>query len=87
MNGECYRVLVFRYVLVIAFGCYIAIREMDGNMMLTKKSIRLGTIALMAGMCFIVLYEYVGIRNILCGVVIYYAVNNAVFYILQRVGK
>lgn len=53
MNGECYRLLVFRYIFVIACGCYMAIG---------KKPIPLAAygVSFLMGVLFIVAYCYGG---------------------------
>lgn len=51
MNEECYRLLVFRYILVIAVGCYFAWGKS------TKKSYSL--LSFFVGLLFIILYSYI----------------------------
>lgn len=53
MNVECYRLLVFRYTLCIAFGCYLSI----GNY---KRNVRLSGIMVLMGILYIVVFRYLG---------------------------
>ena len=54
MNEECYRLLIFRYTLVIAYGCYLAINP-------HKRDRKLSIICVCTGITYIVLCEYIGI--------------------------
>lgn len=58
MNEECYRFLLFRYTLVIAFGCYLAI----GNF---KKHIKLSVLSMLIGIIYIVLFRYLGLKPLI----------------------
>lgn len=51
LNGECYRLLAFRYIMLIAFGCYLY--ENKGNK-LGKKN----WIVFFAGIAFIIATDY-----------------------------
>lgn len=55
MNEECYRLLVFRYILVIAFGTYLAV---------TKSKARLGVslVSFFIGAIYIVIFVYLKIK-------------------------
>lgn len=59
MNEECYRLLVFRYIFVIAFGCYLnyADEEVEATKKLFKKLLPVGSIV---GIVFLWLYFYQG---------------------------
>ena len=52
LGESCYRLLVFRYIFVIAFGCYI---YLYGNETI-KKIYRV--LSFIIGVCFIILVEY-----------------------------
>lgn len=54
MNEECYRMLVFRYTFVIAFGCYLASSEKNIN-------IKLLGIFEGVGLVYIIVFKYIGI--------------------------
>ena len=54
MNEECYRMLVFRYTLLIAFGCYMAVNQMRIN---TKMLF----IFEATGITYIILFKYIGL--------------------------
>ena len=54
MNDTEYRLLVFRYLFIIAAGCYIAI----GNIKKNRKTVVLCTLCIMAGLTFIYLFSY-----------------------------
>ncbi len=58
MNEECYRLLLFRYILVIAFGCYLSIKK-------NKYSKKVCVISMLAGITYIVLYRYLGYTPLL----------------------
>lgn len=53
MNEECYRLLLFRYTLLIAFGCYLAI----GNSKINKKT---SFVMVVAGITYIIVFCYLG---------------------------
>lgn len=53
MNVECYRLLVFRYTLCIAFGCYLSI----GNY---KRNIGISWAMILTGILYIVAFRYLG---------------------------
>lgn len=53
MTEDCYRLLVFRYTLVIAFGCYLAI----GRKKVSKKFLFAG---MFVGIAYILLFCYAG---------------------------
>ena len=57
VNEECYRLLVFRYIMVIAFGCYLAIgkRKIKWYVFLT---------AFFVGLVYIIVFNYLGITPI-----------------------
>lgn len=57
VNEECYRLLVFRYIIVIAFGCYLAIgkRKIKWYVFLT---------AFFVGLVYIIVFNYLGITPI-----------------------
>lgn len=44
MNEECYRLLVFRYILVIAFGAYLAVGKQKINYKVCIMSIIIGIV-------------------------------------------
>lgn len=51
MNGECYRLLIFRYILVIAFGCYLSLR--------TRRVKKIwGYVSFIVGLLYIILISY-----------------------------
>lgn len=56
MNVECYRLLVFRYILVIAVGCYIALNSFDFNKIFV-------IIAFVVGAAFIFIICYTGYKT------------------------
>ncbi len=53
MNVETYRLLIFRYILLIAFGCYMASRH-------RKRHLALSLAAFAAGVVYIVVFRYLG---------------------------
>lgn len=55
MNEECYRLLLFRYIFLIAYGCYLALGE---------NRIKRGhyAMAVIIGVSYILLTQYAGIR-------------------------
>lgn len=53
MNEECYRLLIFRYILLIAVGCYIAEDKIVINKILLMASFVIGVL-------FITAYCYLG---------------------------
>ena len=54
MNLDCYRLLIFRYTMLIAFGCYMAIG---------KKAINkwLSLIGMIVGIIYIIVFKYMGV--------------------------
>lgn len=64
MNEECYRLLVFRYIFVIAFGCYLnyADEETEDTKKLFKKCLMIGSIV---GVVFLWLVFYQGYQPII----------------------
>lgn len=58
MGDMCYRLLVFRYTLVIAFGCYLAI----GKRTLDKLLLIVCTLL---GIIYIILFRYVGLTPLI----------------------
>ena len=54
MNAECYRLLLFRYTLLIAFGCYLAMGKY-------KRHRLLSVICFFTGGTYIFLTQYIGI--------------------------
>ncbi len=56
LNGECYRLLIFRYILLIAYGCYLYGHEERSN----KKD----WLMFFVGINFIVLTDYLGYKPI-----------------------
>ena len=62
VSGNCYRLLVFRYISVIAFGAYLA-SEKAGNGTISASAKRiLGILSLAAGTAFLLLTQYMGYR-------------------------
>ncbi len=57
MNGECYRLLLFRYTFVIAFGCYLNLPEQK-----ISKGLYAG--AFIIGVLFILAYCYWGYQPV-----------------------
>ena len=55
-NGEFYRLLLFRYTLVIAFGSWLYQRKKEKNQFLWKS------VSFFIGLAFIILYCYIGIK-------------------------
>lgn len=54
MNEDCYRLLVFRYILIIAFGCYLAI----GQYRISSKLCVISTLIGIAYMCAWLYLDY-----------------------------
>ena len=54
MNATCYRLLAFRYILVIAAGCFIALNKEK------KINIRLAISSCITGIVFIIFVCYLG---------------------------
>lgn len=54
MNDGEYRLLVFRYLFILAAGCYIAIGDIKKN----RKMVVLCTICIMVGLAFVYLFSY-----------------------------
>ena len=55
MNESCYRLLIFRYTMLIAFGCYLAIKRNIYN-----NHFRLYISFSLAGIVYIILFKYLG---------------------------
>jgi len=58
MNEGCYRLLLFRYTLVIAFGCYMAIEANS----IKKSFLYFG---MMIGIVYIILFRYIGLTPLI----------------------
>lgn len=58
MGEECYRLLLFRYIFVISFGCYLAI----GKSKISKKTYM---ILMLVGIIFIIAYQYLGYEPVI----------------------
>ena len=58
MNEECYRLLLFRYTLLIAFGVFLAFGKY-------KKSIGISLAAIVVGIVYIFLFEYFGFTPVI----------------------
>ncbi len=59
MNEECYRLLIFRYLMLISFGCFLAIRD-DYKMTLEKAAC-----LLLSGFIYILCVKYFDIKPII----------------------
>lgn len=58
MNEECYRLLMFRYILVIAFGTYLAVTK-------SKEDLRVSLILLGIGVIYIIIFVYLGFKPVI----------------------
>lgn len=58
MNEGCYRLLIFRYILLISVGCYLASEEF-----ILKKKALIGSF--MMGAAFIVVYRYFSVQPVI----------------------
>lgn len=54
MSDECYRLLVFRYILVISYGCYLALKEPEAPAIRTIWKVS----SFLTGLIFITAYCY-----------------------------
>lgn len=54
INDGVYRLLVFRYMFIIAAGCFFALEEVKWN----RKTIGMGACAIVIGACFVYLFSY-----------------------------
>ena len=54
MNEECYRLLLFRYIFLIAYGCYLAMSEDR----IKRKHYIIGVIV---GLVYMIVVRYIGI--------------------------
>lgn len=61
MNEECYRLLIFRYVLLLSIGCYLALYD---ELKSTHKLI-ISIISCIIGFTFILSYFYLGYEPII----------------------
>ena len=57
MNEDCYRLLLFRYILLIAYGCYLSLNHY-------KKNIKLSFLCFAIGVCYIVTVQYLKVSPI-----------------------
>lgn len=73
MSEGLYRLLVFRYILLIAFGCYLALFPEER----IALPIRLGSFA--AGVLFIIAYQYLGWQPVLFGMWTYTSMPVALY--------
>lgn len=58
IDGESYRLLVFRYILVIAYGCYLATSE-------EKKTHMAEMLLSLAGIAYVLVFVYMGRKPII----------------------
>ena len=58
MNEDCYRLLLFRYTLLIAYGCYLAIGTYRRHKVLSLLSFGIGII-------YIIGFQYIGLTPII----------------------
>lgn len=78
MNLDCYRLLIFRYTLVIAYGCYYAMRD-------HKRNKKLSIICFCVGVCYIIITKY---ANVYPPLTIYWTGTSmwACLYIIPFIG-
>ena len=79
MNDGCYRLLVFRYILLIAYGCYLALNPAP-----VKRSVSLASFFI--GVAFIVAYQYLGYEPVILNMWTYTCFVSAL-YVLPVIGQ
>lgn len=79
MNESCYRMLVFRYILLIGFGCYLVIGKVKTRLWVSVCSCLLGFV-------FIIISKYMGYS---IAIVQYWSGTSflAVLYVIPIVGR
>lgn len=79
MNESCYRMLVFRYILLIGFGCYLVIGKVKTRLWVSVCSCLLGFV-------FIIISKYMGYS---IAIVQYWGGTSflAVLYVIPIVGR